>query len=462
MHRKPPEVYEFGRFRLDVGERRLACPCCSGGFDGALPEKAFRTLVHLVRRRHSLVSHDELLAEVWPGSVVERNNVGKAIHAIRTCLGDSGRQPRFIQTVPKHGYRFIAPATAHPAAAEAPAPRAPLRAQSPGYDLYTRAKVKALGETPAGTTQAIELLEQALVLDPLLAPAWAQLARACNTRAFKFSGADEAAAWHERAEVALAKALDLDPALAEAHFARGLLVWTQSKGFPHEHAIRAFVRALALDADADETHHQLSMVLAHVGLLDEADAHVRRALRLNPNNTMARFRVGLYAAWQCRFDDALAMLDSVPSAASPMLVDRARAEVLLQLGRSVEARAIVDAHLAAHPVDEGGSFTSLAAVLAALGGQEQQADEAMARAITIGQGFGHFHHTAYNIAVASSVLGRADAAMTWLEAAANDGFPCLPLFDGDPNLRPLRVHPRFAALRANLQRRRAVYLEATA
>ena len=85
--------------------------------------------------------------------------------------------------------------------------------------------------------------------------------------------------------------------------------------------------------DADETHHQLSLVYSHVGLLDEAQSHVARAIDLNPNNTMARFRVGVYATWQCRFEDALAVLKTVPSDVSPFLVDRVRAEVYVQLGR---------------------------------------------------------------------------------------------------------------------------------
>ena len=75
------------------------------------------------------------------------------------------------------------------------------------------------------------------------------------------------------------------------------------------------------------------MVYSHVGLLDEAQEHVARAIDLNPNNTMARFRVGVYAAWQCRFEEALAVLKTVPEDVSPFLVDRVRAEVYVQLGR---------------------------------------------------------------------------------------------------------------------------------
>jgi tetratricopeptide (TPR) repeat protein len=204
------------------------------------------------------------------------------------------------------------------------------------------------------------------------------------------------------------------------------------------------------------------MVLAHVGLLDEAQARLRTALHLNPNNTMARYRVGVYAAWQCRFGDALAAFKSVPSDASPMLIDGSRAEVLVQLGRRAEARAIADTYLASHPADEGGSFTSIAALLLALEGKAGEAQAAIARSVAIGRGFGHFHHTAYNIASALAALGRADEACGWLEAAADDGFPCEPLFRGDPNLRALRRRPRFARLLARLQRQREAFSEIAA
>jgi DNA-binding winged helix-turn-helix (wHTH) protein len=96
MPMQDTEVYEFGRFRLDVGERKLTC--LEGSASGSLPEKAFRTLVHLVRHSGKLVTDDDLLAAVWPGTVVERNNIGKAVHLIRRCLGDTSGKPRFQST----------------------------------------------------------------------------------------------------------------------------------------------------------------------------------------------------------------------------------------------------------------------------------------------------------------------------------------------------------------------------
>jgi DNA-binding winged helix-turn-helix (wHTH) protein len=270
---RPVEVYAFGEFELNVGERTLERR--PGRARIVISEKAFRTLVHLVRNSGALVTRDAILATVWPGVLVEEGNIGKAIHAIRRALGDRSGQRTYVETVPKHGYRFIAEVTrteqttagASPAAASL---KAALPDQSPAYDLYIRGKVKTGGENIDDTNQAIALLEAAVRLDPSCAGAYAQLARAYNTRSFKFTSQDESRRLRENADVALAKALDLEPNLAEAQFARGVILWTKAKGFPHEQAIRAFQKALELDPDADETHHQLSMVFSHVGLLDEA------------------------------------------------------------------------------------------------------------------------------------------------------------------------------------------------
>jgi len=442
------EVYKFGEFQLNVGERTLERR--KDGERIVIPEKAFQTLVHLVRNRGALVTREEILMTVWPGVLVEDGNIAKAIHAIRRALDDRNGDAACIETIPKHGYRFVAEVIGLGKTTASPAPQAALSGRSPAYDLYIRGKVKAGGENIDDTNEAIALLEAAVLLDPACAGAYAQLARVYNTRSFKFASQAEGRRFRENADVALAKALDLDPNLAETHFARGLILWTKAKGFPHEQAIRAFRRALALDPENDETHHQLSMVYSHVGLLDDAERHVARAIDLNPNNTMARFRAGVYAAWQCRFDDALAVLKTVPAEVSPLLVDRVRAEVYIQLGRPEKARLIIDEYLARHPNDEGGSLTSVSALLWARAGKTRDARRAIGQAIELGRGFGHFHHTAYNIGAAYAALHEPGEAVDWVEAAADDGFPCYPYFARDPNLDPLRESSRFLDLMSQL------------
>lgn len=96
-------VYEFGPFRLDTAERRLT----RGGRPVALTGKAFDLLAVLVRNSGRLLRKDELMQALWPDRVVEENNLTVAMSALRKALGQSkegGR--RYVETVPKAGYRF--------------------------------------------------------------------------------------------------------------------------------------------------------------------------------------------------------------------------------------------------------------------------------------------------------------------------------------------------------------------
>jgi len=99
------EIFEFGEFRLDVEEHTVER--IDGATNGTLAEKAFRALVLLVRRRGHLVSKDELIGFVWPDTIVEDNNLEKCVHQLRHFLGETSDGSKYIETVRKHGYRFI-------------------------------------------------------------------------------------------------------------------------------------------------------------------------------------------------------------------------------------------------------------------------------------------------------------------------------------------------------------------
>ena len=103
------ETYAFGRFTLEVGERRLS----QSGEAVALAPKALDLLVALVRRAGRLISKQELLDRVWPESFVEEGILTVHVSALRKALGDNSRPPRYIETVARSGYRFIAPVTEH-------------------------------------------------------------------------------------------------------------------------------------------------------------------------------------------------------------------------------------------------------------------------------------------------------------------------------------------------------------
>jgi DNA-binding winged helix-turn-helix (wHTH) protein len=102
--KEPLPIYEFGEFRLDVGERLLL----RDGEAVVLQPKAFELLVALVSRAGALLKTDQLLDAVWPDANVEPNNLHVNISLLRTALGDDANDPSYIKTVRKGGYRFVA------------------------------------------------------------------------------------------------------------------------------------------------------------------------------------------------------------------------------------------------------------------------------------------------------------------------------------------------------------------
>ena len=92
----------FGPFTLDSGTRELL----HGRARVHLSPKAFDLLEILVARRPNVVSKDLLLAEVWPGKVVEEANLAIAVGEIRKALGEDSKFPALVVTVARRGYRF--------------------------------------------------------------------------------------------------------------------------------------------------------------------------------------------------------------------------------------------------------------------------------------------------------------------------------------------------------------------
>jgi DNA-binding winged helix-turn-helix (wHTH) protein len=99
-----PHHYSFGGYRLDLRERLL---CGDQGVVSLTP-KAFDTLLVLVENSGHVLSKDELMAKVWPDSFVEENNLAQNISALRKALGEEKSSQKYIETVPKRGYRFVA------------------------------------------------------------------------------------------------------------------------------------------------------------------------------------------------------------------------------------------------------------------------------------------------------------------------------------------------------------------
>jgi Tol biopolymer transport system component/DNA-binding winged helix-turn-helix (wHTH) protein len=99
-----PQVFEFGRFRLDGRERVLLCdrqPL-------PLPPKAFDTLLLLVSNHGRALDKEDMMRQLWPDTFVEEVNLAQQVSLLRKTLGENRGEPQYIETVPRRGYRFIA------------------------------------------------------------------------------------------------------------------------------------------------------------------------------------------------------------------------------------------------------------------------------------------------------------------------------------------------------------------
>ena len=190
---QPGSQYAFGQFRIDPGSRQLWCE------DRLIPlnTRVFDTLMVLVRHHDRVVEKDELMKAVWPDSFVSEDSLTQSIWALRRALGDHSSQPSFVATVPRRGYRFVAPVTMGtadlaparelPAAETAPPPvensrpaatpqpvaaAMPQPAERPRYYAWGTAAVAVLAVAGMvafnrGTAEPIATAVRTVVADPL-------------------------------------------------------------------------------------------------------------------------------------------------------------------------------------------------------------------------------------------------------------------------------------------------------
>ena len=104
MSKRVKHFYEFGPFRLDLGEQTLL----REGRPVALRPKVFDILRVLVENHGHLVDKEELMRSVWTEQFVEEGNLNKNVSMLRQALGEGQNGHRFVETVPKRGYRFVA------------------------------------------------------------------------------------------------------------------------------------------------------------------------------------------------------------------------------------------------------------------------------------------------------------------------------------------------------------------
>jgi DNA-binding winged helix-turn-helix (wHTH) protein len=419
------ERYVFGEVTVDVTERRVT----RLGTTVGLPPKAHDLLVCLVRRAGHLVSKRELLDAVWPDAFVEEGILAVHVSALRKALGDGRDSARYIETVPKTGYRFVGTlddAVARPTAQTAASPEV--------HELVGRARLKLLSVARQELPDAVGGFEAAIALDPTYAPAHAGLALARCAQA----------------ELRLMPPRDAYP-LARA----------------------SALRALAMGDESADAMTALGAVM----FLSEwnwigAERSLQRALEINPAHTQARLLYGRLLDTQGRLDDGLAMklmaLETDPFSPSVHLAialsywnQRRYDESIRWAGKTLDldpGHGLAREFLAGAYWKLGDFDRHMEENLkhAAAHGVPPEALEPVRRAYAEDGRLGVvrlvLHQAAENprgfpdvqLAIFHGELGDLDAALPCLERAIEGRDPCLVDLAVAPQWDPLRVDPRFA------------------
>jgi adenylate cyclase len=277
------------------------------------------------------------------------------------------------------------------------------------YDHYLKGLSFYHRFGPKSQGFAIEMFGRATALDPGFAKAWAGLAGAHAVLAVYHGGGEAALA---AADEASRKAVDLAPAMAEAHAARAVYFSARER---FDEAARAFERAIALNPGLFEAWYQYARTALHQGRYRRALELFERAAEVNPDDYQT------------------------PLIAAPLY------RSLGQEGKASEAErrgvALAERHLEDYPDNARAYFLATSALWRL--GRKKEADAWIERALAIDPGD---PATRYNIACFYAQVGEVDKAFGFLENTVTSRSWA----ENDPDLEPLRADPRFKVLMERL------------
>jgi eukaryotic-like serine/threonine-protein kinase len=310
---------------------------------------------------------------------------------------------------------------------------------SQAFDLYLRGCYHVARRTQEDFAKGAVLFEQAIAADPGYALAYAGLAD-CWTLASATAYGDPSPDMIIRARAAAERATALDPNLAEAQAAVGLVRfriewnWTEAEG--------ALDRALQLNPGYAPAHQRRALLLCALGRHDEALAAIRRAHELDPLSLIIGSAVGRILHFQRRYDEAIQQcrrtLD-MDRHFLPAHFDLAMAYA--QVGRYDESLAEFEACLALG--DTRSVFLAVYAHAAAAAGETIRSEGLVAQ---LRQRYGRGETSSYDLGLALTGLGHHEEGLDWLERAFEARAGLLVFLGVEPMFDAVRSHPRFVRL----------------
>ena len=289
------EVFRFGDFTLDVGERRLL----QGSEIVRLPPKSFDVLVALVHHQGRLVTKRDLLARVWADTFVEEGILTVHVSALRKAFGNGTAADEWIETVPRAGYRFTGPVTRlQGTATVGDDPATPVEA----YELVGAGRSHLLTGSSTEMPAALSAFRAALAIDPTCAPAHAGLAITLCTQAY-FRSVPHVEAYAEAKTSAL-RALEIDHESADAQTALGAVQFLTEWNW--DAADRSLRSALEINPDHTEALLQYGALNDVIGNGPLGLRMKQRALARAAHSPLVLMEIALSCAVQRKFDEAIA------------------------------------------------------------------------------------------------------------------------------------------------------------
>lgn len=376
MHPRSPPSFTVGEWRADPGLNCLARP---GHAPRRLEPKVMEVLGYLAAHAGEVVPRQELLQALWPGVVVGDESLTQTVIKLRKALGDASREPRYIETIAKRGYRLIAavghgngapaarrwPAYAATAAlllcaaglagsVRAPPPEAQDTPSADAWRLFRSAQAAAARRGAADGAAARTLYGEALEHDPNFARAYAASALS-HVRDYRYGFARDGAAAMQRARALATTARQIDPELPQARFALAFVYLHRRE---HAAALAQLDEALRLDPAYGDAYGLKAHIRLDQGRIDEALELVRTAMRLSARSTQIHFLL-LGRAYYLADDTEQALINLREAKARNTGDLEARvylAATFARLGRSADAEWEVEEIRALHPAFRAGSW----------------------------------------------------------------------------------------------------------
>lgn len=461
---KPRGVYQFGPFRFSKESSELL----KNSKKIPLKVQSAKVLGILLKYHGRLVTRDQLIREIWPDRTVEFDlSLNSCLRDIRHALGENPRDPKFIETLPKRGYRFSAEVslvTRHfPFWFNTPFSRAALgvslvfglallvvstqtgifnkpRANIP-VPVAVQAEARTLvlagvsalydNEVPR-TEEALSLFNQAVAVDPTYTEAHLMIARTLFSRGGPGDG--------ERVLAALNNVLALDRYNLEATAMTGNLKWAIFHDW--QGARESFERVLSIDPQNAGAYLALARIFALEGDFDTSLSQVELALSLNTIALTQSGNVGWYYYLAGRYEEGLKYCrETLAVNPDEAATQRCFLNNLTALGRFEEAAPYALSYLKVSGVDAADLNSLVNAPAEDI--LEYFYKFEMAQAV---ENKSRFDPSSIYQAMALTSEGETQAALEVLKSAYEARNYYLPLIGVIPALEPLRDEADFETL----------------